>query len=386
MFKTACSIFSIAIFLLADSLWAAGKIACVGNSITYGYGIESWPDTTSYPHHLQNLLRSESGNAAKDTVGNFGLSGLTIRKDDASSYWKGYQFTPARNFAADTVIIGLGTNDAKVYTEWLNDAERVAYDSAITADFESFIDTFQVQSKPRIFLVTPPYVNNSAWGMFDTAIVKHVIPAIFRAGLTKGVSIIDLHSKFSYLENPSWYLSTDTVHPSIEGAKHLAEIIYSYLQKSELKISQNQTTLSAPAGFGFKWYQDGVLLPQETQKTLTISELGTYAVSVKIEENTQTQIMSAPYTVTDLSAKNEAEESIHPTKKAENFRYEKGNIYFTLSQNQTLSVKIFDLHGRLLVAKKVNGKAGENALSLPKLPAERYVANIGNLPLHIFRF
>ena len=94
----------------ATSVFAAGKVACVGNSITYGYGIESWPDQTSYPHHLQGMLRE---NAPADTVENFGVSGLTVRKDDQASYWKGARFAPAIEFAADTVIIELGTNDSK---------------------------------------------------------------------------------------------------------------------------------------------------------------------------------------------------------------------------------------------------------------------------------
>lgn len=127
--------------------FAAGKVACVGNSITYGYGIESWPDQTSYPHHLQGMLRE---NAPSDTVENFGVSGLTVRKDDQASYWKGYRFAPAIEFAADTVIIELGTNDSKSYTTWNTPAQDAAVDSAITADFEALIDTFQVKSKPHV--------------------------------------------------------------------------------------------------------------------------------------------------------------------------------------------------------------------------------------------
>ena len=126
------------------SLFAAGKIACVGNSITYGYGIESWPDQTSYPYHLQTFLRAEGGSAASDTVGNFGVSGRTVRKNDNASYWNEYKFTSAIEFAADTVIIELGTNDSKNYTTW-NSAEQTAqYDAEIQADFESMIDMFQV--------------------------------------------------------------------------------------------------------------------------------------------------------------------------------------------------------------------------------------------------
>ncbi len=145
-------------------------------------------------------------NAPSDTVENFGVSGLTVRKDDQASYWKGYRFAPAIEFAADTVIIELGTNDSKSYTTWNTPAQDAAVDSAITADFEALIDTFQVKSKPHVFICLAPYVNNVEWNILDTAVVKRVNPAILQAGLEKGVNVIDLHSRFSALENPSWYL------------------------------------------------------------------------------------------------------------------------------------------------------------------------------------
>ena len=37
-------IIAMAAVAASVSAFAAGKVACVGNSITYGYGIESWPD------------------------------------------------------------------------------------------------------------------------------------------------------------------------------------------------------------------------------------------------------------------------------------------------------------------------------------------------------
>ena len=273
----------------ATSAFAAGKVACVGNSITYGYGIESWPDQTSYPHHLQGMLRE---NAPADTVENFGVSGLTVRKDDQASYWKGARFAPAIEFAADTVIIELGTNDSKAYASWNNAAQNAAVDSAIVADFESLIDTFQVKSKPHIFICLAPYVNNVDWNILDTAVVNRVNPAILRAGLEKGVSVIDLHSHFSYLENPTWYLS-DVVHPSVEGAKHLAEIVYSHLQKDTLHVTQEDNlTLRAPKGFGYQWYKDGKMLEGDTLETLAISGVGKYKVSVKIDEKSLSRIVT----------------------------------------------------------------------------------------------
>ena len=47
------------------------KVACVGNSITYGYGIAD-RETNSYPAQLQRMLGDGS------LVGNFGKSGATL--------------------------------------------------------------------------------------------------------------------------------------------------------------------------------------------------------------------------------------------------------------------------------------------------------------------
>lgn len=283
---------------MVASAFAAGKVACVGNSITFGYGIESWPDQTSYPHHLQGMLR---GDAPGDTVENFGVSGLTVRKDDQASYWKGYRFAPAIEFAADTVIIELGTNDSKSYTTWNTPAQDAAVDSAITADFEALIDTFQVKSKPHVFICLAPYVNNIEWNILDTAVVNRVNPAILQAGLEKGVNVVDLHSRFNALENPSWYLE-DMVHPSVEGAKHLAEIVYAHLQMDTLRVTQDGSMLKAPKGFGYQWYKDGKLLDGETLETLVISGDGEYKVSVKVDEKTLSRIVTAPLKVEKTTA------------------------------------------------------------------------------------
>jgi lysophospholipase L1-like esterase len=241
------------------------------------------------------------GDAPGDTVENFGVSGLTVRKDDLASYWKGYRFAPAIEFAADTVIIELGTNDSKSYTTWNTPAQDAAVDSAITADFEALIDTFQVKSKPHVFICLAPYVNNVEWNILDTAVVNRVNPAILRAGLEKGVNVIDLHSRFSALENPSWYLE-DMVHPSVEGAKHLAEIVYAHLQMDTLQVTQEGSLLKAPKGFGYQWYKDGKLLDGETRETLVVTGEGEYKVSVKVDEKTLSRIVTAPLKVEKTTA------------------------------------------------------------------------------------
>ena len=64
----------------------AVRVACVGDSITYGSGI---PDRehNSYPAQLQKLL----GDGYE--VRNFGVSGATLLKNGDKPYWKEKAFT-----------------------------------------------------------------------------------------------------------------------------------------------------------------------------------------------------------------------------------------------------------------------------------------------------
>lgn len=210
-------------------------------------------------------------------------------------------------------------------------------DSAITADFEALIDTFQVKSKPHVFICLAPYVNNVEWNILDTAVVKRVNPAILQAGLEKGVNVIDLHSRFSALENPSWYLE-DMVHPSVEGAKHLAEIVYAHLQMDTLHVTQDGATLKAPKGYGFQWYKDGKLLEGETRETLAVTGVGEYKVSVKVDETTLSRIVTAPLKVENTTALKPGVREIARERSA-------GDA------NMAKSVGRFDAQGRALNAR-----------------------------------
>ena len=56
------------------------RVACVGDSITFGYGISN-RDKNSYPAKLQNLL----GDGFE--VQNFGLSGARVTQDSGKPYY-----------------------------------------------------------------------------------------------------------------------------------------------------------------------------------------------------------------------------------------------------------------------------------------------------------
>ena len=80
------------------------KVACIGNSVTYGMTHKN-PAETSYPTQLQQLLGGEY------EVRNFGHSGATLLSKGYRPYVSLPEYTAALEFAPDIAIIHLGLND-----------------------------------------------------------------------------------------------------------------------------------------------------------------------------------------------------------------------------------------------------------------------------------
>lgn len=116
------------------------KVACVGNSITYGAGIVNRPKN-SYPAQLQYYLGD------KFEVRNFGHNGATALSNGDHPYTATAEYKASTDFQPDIVLIKLGTNDTKPQN-W--DKEK------FVADYQSLIKTYQsLDSHPRIVLLTP---------------------------------------------------------------------------------------------------------------------------------------------------------------------------------------------------------------------------------------
>ena len=76
------------------------KVACIGNSITFGSGISDRP-RDSYPAQLGRLLGDQW------IVRNFGVGGRTMLKKGDFPFWKEDAWTEAKAFLPDVVIIKL---------------------------------------------------------------------------------------------------------------------------------------------------------------------------------------------------------------------------------------------------------------------------------------
>jgi len=258
------------------------KVACVGNSITYGYGLNS-PYYESYPTQLDTLL------GAGYTTSNFGVSSQTMLKASNASYWKQSAFTSARAYLPNLVVIELGTNDAK-------DDIWPSLHQNFKADYISMIDTFRILSThPQVWTTLQPPAQNAGWRMYDTTIVRQVNPAILAVALQKAAPVIDLHTAMS--GHPQWFQS-DTVHPTAAGAKELAKIVAAMLLHAPITISSSAGTLTATKGFGYQWYRNDSLLAGATSQSLASPVPGAYKVSVKIDSLGQSRLVSASISVT----------------------------------------------------------------------------------------
>jgi len=307
----------------AISAQTATKVACVGNSITYGYGLNG---ATTYPQHLQQILGSEY------EVNNYGNSGKMFHKSSGESYWAQDEFKKAYNFAPDIVVIELGTNDSKYFFSgdgtnyYFYEYKNITKDALIsemTRDYEALIDTFAHQpQKPIIYATLQPYANHphEGWFITDTAIVSTINPIIKSAANSKGVKLIDLRTLFNKTE---WLLD-DMVHPNATGAKELAQIIANGIQG---KIPTVETSSSSV--------------------TTSVESSSSEAAESSSSSNQTAAIQGS------LGFKNAK-------------IYTRENFIFV--ENYAGKVSLFDLNGNLLKTEQSNG-----FLQIPVNPACRYI-------------
>lgn len=92
------------LLILPTGLWAKRiiKVACVGNSITYGAGISN-REKNSYPAQLQYYLGDDY------EVRNFGSNGATAQSDGDYPYVRTGVYGESKNFLPDIVLINVSS-------------------------------------------------------------------------------------------------------------------------------------------------------------------------------------------------------------------------------------------------------------------------------------
>lgn len=192
------------------------KVACVGDSITFGAGLKDWR-TDSYPAALGRFL----GKGYE--VKNFGVNGRTALRKSKSSYWNMKQFRRAIVYKPDIVIIKFGTNDSK--------PENWRYKNEFEKDYGDLVDTFiNLPSHPKVFICKPVPTFAKDYTISDSVIRNEIIPIIGKVGKVKKVEVIDLYKVFSGKEK----LFLDGIHLNEEGCAFMAKEIYKVMTGKEV--------------------------------------------------------------------------------------------------------------------------------------------------------
>ncbi len=186
------------------------RVACVGNSITFGATIKNRAQD-SYPAQLQQMLGEEY------EVKNFGVSARTALSKGNFPYIDTPQYKESQSFNPDIVLIKLGTNDSK--------PGNFAHIDEFEGDYRAIVDTYKsLPSSPRIILITPLkcfFTAADKKSISNERLVKSITPIIQKIAHECDVEIINGYPLCGtdYVKS----VMPDKLHPSAVGAKMMAK-------------------------------------------------------------------------------------------------------------------------------------------------------------------
>lgn len=186
------------------------RVACIGDSLTWGYLLPD-PRRQSYPAILQELLDADY------EVRNFGCNGASVRCDADLPYVETMVYGESRAWNPDIVLLMLGSNDA---TPWGWDAV------AFRDDYERLVTSYrELPSLPRVILIAPIrmfLVMGMTFGGLSPEIleegVRPVIHEVAEECELQCIDLVDLFTDARYCH--------DGVHPNAEGVRLMGEAIY----------------------------------------------------------------------------------------------------------------------------------------------------------------
>ena len=186
------------------------KVACIGDSITWGFTLLN-PWKQSYPAQLGRLL----GDGYE--VRNFGYNDASARFDADTPYVLKGVYRKSLEWNPDIVLIMLGSNDTKT-RNWDPEVFR--------RDYCKLVESYRsLPSNPRVVLIAPIRIflvkGIPLMGLYPDTMENGVRPAIREIGEEMGLQVVDLVDVF---QDKSFCL--DGVHPQREGTRMVADKIY----------------------------------------------------------------------------------------------------------------------------------------------------------------
>ena len=207
------------------------KIACVGDSITYG----AWA-SIPYPELLRMMAQNLPG-LGRLTMTNLGVSG-TSSADWASGDQAGQDYS-----GYDYVLVMLGTNDVQATTpvaDYIDNMETIT--DAIVADGAvPIVGIFPIWSRSDLTGVPGVTASNYAYGTIYRSELR-------KWAIGKGYVIADCEDAFgpNYLGPTVGWLN-DNIHPTVEGLVAVAKAFAAALLRAEApQVERPEPTRLAP--------------------------------------------------------------------------------------------------------------------------------------------
>lgn len=196
------------------------RVACVGDSITYGHGVPFW-FANNYPTKLQDMLGDDY------CVNNYGVSAYCVQDDSSKPYMSLDVYKDSLEFNPDIVILMLGTNDAKPYN-WKGIDE-------FKDDYDKLINSYKsVNPNVEIYLATlctafddDPLTVESSFDIMPS-IVDEISIFISDYASENNYYLIDINS---LTKDRKDLILPDLIHPNEFGAFAIANEIYQNLIK-----------------------------------------------------------------------------------------------------------------------------------------------------------
>jgi len=187
---------------------ASLKIACLGDSITYGFKLAD-PVRESYPARLGQQAHG------RWHVLNCGVNGATVLKKGDIPITAQDAYQRVIRSRPDVVVVMLGTNDTK-NINW-------RYIGEFVDDYTALVEKLQsLPSKPRVIVCSVPPVFADHPNGITAQHEKKINIMVRKIAAGTGIDFLDIYASVSQESS----LFVDGVHPNVRGAEKIASLVF----------------------------------------------------------------------------------------------------------------------------------------------------------------